>query len=98
MHSHARFPHTSFPSAVSSFPAPQVHALMGHGCGAAAGGGMSSKQQQAALEAFRQPGCQLLVSTAAGEEGIDVPRCELVVRYAATQTGETGWKEVAGGC
>ncbi|PRW32572.1 type III restriction enzyme [Chlorella sorokiniana] len=65
----------------------QVHALMGHGGGAAAGGGMSSKQQQAALEAFRQPGRQLLVSTAAGEEGIDVPRCELVVRYAATQTG-----------
>lgn len=61
---------------------------MGHGGGAAAGGGMSSKQQQAALEAFRQPGRQLLVSTAAGEEGIDVPRCELVVRYAATQTGE----------
>lgn len=61
---------------------------MGHGGGAAAGGGMTSKQQQAALEAFRQPGRHLLVSTAAGEEGIDVPRCELVVRYAATQTGE----------
>lgn len=26
-------------------------------------------------------------STAAGEEGIDVPSCEFVVRYTATQTG-----------
>ena len=80
-------PRLPSPPAPPSRLLPQVHALMGHGGGAAAGGGMSSKQQQAALEAFRQPGRQLLVSTAAGEEGIDVPRCELVVRYAATQTG-----------
>lgn len=69
----------------------QVHVLMGHGGGAAVGGGMTSKQQQAAMEAFRQQGRQLLVATAAGEEGIDVPCCELVVRFAATQTGEMGW-------
>ncbi|KAI7838087.1 hypothetical protein COHA_008096 [Chlorella ohadii] len=68
-------------------PGMQVHVLMGHGGGAAVGGGMTSKQQQAAMEAFRQQGRQLLVATAAGEEGIDVPCCELVVRFAATQTG-----------
>ena len=33
-------------------------------------------------------GRKLLVSTSAGEEGIDVPNCEFVVRYTATQTGE----------
>jgi ERCC4-related helicase len=48
---------------------------------------MSSKEQQAVMGLFRQPGARLLVSTAAGEEGMDVPRCELVVRYSATQTG-----------
>ena len=36
------------------------------------------------------PGRKLLVSTAAGEEGIDVPSCDLVVRYTATQTGGQG--------
>lgn len=66
-------------------PPLETYALMGHGGGGA--GGMTSKKQHAVLQQFRQPGRRLLVSTAAGEEGIDVPRCELVVRYAATQTG-----------
>ncbi len=71
--------------------AAQVYSFMGHsskrGTGSCSGGGMTSKEQRAAMEAFRQPGCRLLVSTSAGEEGIDVPRCEFVVRYNATQTG-----------
>lgn len=33
-------------------------------------------------------GRKLMVSTSAGEEGIDVPSCEFVVRYTATQTGK----------
>ncbi|EFN54011.1 hypothetical protein CHLNCDRAFT_58365 [Chlorella variabilis] len=69
-----------------------VYRFMGHGNRRGAGsggggGGMTSKEQRAAMEAFRQPGCRLLVSTSAGEEGIDVPRCEFVVRYSAAQTG-----------
>jgi len=72
-------------------PLLQVLSFMGHGKGRssdAAGSGMTSKQQQAAMAQFREPGCRLLVSTAAGEEGIDVPGCEVVIRLAATQTGE----------
>ncbi|KAL4424248.1 hypothetical protein ABPG75_001549 [Micractinium tetrahymenae] len=67
----------------------EAFAFMGHGRGKAGGGdgGMTSKQQQAAMEAFRAPGRRLLVSTSAAEEGIDVPRCEVVIRFSATQSG-----------
>lgn len=73
---------------------PQIYCFMGHGgrssTSSTGGGssGMTSKQQQAVMADFRQPGRRLLVSTSAGEEGIDVPRCKFVVRYTATQTGE----------
>jgi ERCC4-related helicase len=68
-----------------------VYRFMGHGNrrqSGGSGGGMTSKEQRSVMEQFRAPGRRLLVSTSAGEEGIDVPRCELVVRYTATQTGE----------
>lgn len=74
-------------------PLTQVYCFMGHGGRSSSTGGvggMTSKQQQAVMADFRQPGRRLLVSTSAGEEGIDVPRCEFVVRYTATQTGAHG--------
>jgi hypothetical protein len=75
----------------------QVYAFMGHGNKRGGGGGMSSKEQQAVMDDFKQPGCRLLISTSAGEEGIDVPRCEFVIRYSASQTG--GWAGArVGGC
>lgn len=70
---------------------------MGHGGRTSVGSpaGMSSRQQQAVMADFRQPGRRLLVSTSAAEEGIDVPRCQFVVRYAATQTGAAACRRVA---
>ncbi|KAL4856329.1 Endoribonuclease Dicer 1 [Chlorella vulgaris] len=68
----------------------EVYRFMGHGYrrqSGGGGGGMTSKEQRSVMEQFRAPGRRRLVSTSAGAEGIDVPRCELVVRYTATQTG-----------
>lgn len=48
---------------------------------------MSSVQQQSALEAFSKPGFHVLISTSIGEEGINMPKCEFVVRYAASVSG-----------
>ena len=69
-----------------------VHLFTGHGGGASVGGprGMTVKEQQRVMQAFRASGRRLLVSTAAAEEGIDVPTCEAVIRYSATMTGAGG--------
>lgn len=49
--------------------------------------GMTGEEQKSALEKFKTPGRRLLVATSAGEEGINVPSCELVVRYSVSRTG-----------
>ena len=43
--------------------------------------GMTQKQQLSALERFREGGCNVLVATSVGEEGLDVPRADRVVFY-----------------
>ena len=55
----------------------------GVSCGVLAGTSaqtMSERQQN--LEAFRRGGTQVLVATAAGEEGLDIKDCEFVILYS----------------
>lgn len=78
------------------------HAFTGHGAGknaahtagnstpgtAASSQGMKMKGQAAALELFRNSqGRQVLVATAAAEEGLDIPNCEFVLCYTAVESG-----------
>ncbi|PSC75205.1 Hef nuclease isoform B [Micractinium conductrix] len=50
--------------------------------------GMTRSKQEEALADFKAASCGLLVATSAAEEGIDVPSCELVVRYSVAMTGK----------
>jgi Fanconi anemia group M protein len=43
--------------------------------------GMTQKQQLAGLQRFRDGECNVLVATSVGEEGLDVPRADLVIFY-----------------
>ena len=43
--------------------------------------GMSAIEQEAAMEAFRSGGSNILVATSVAEEGIDVPACNFVIRF-----------------
>lgn len=49
--------------------------------------GMSAKELNEALNWFRQDGKRVLVTTSVCEEGVDVPSCELVIRYNPALTG-----------
>lgn len=49
--------------------------------------GMTGSQQRNVLERFQSPGRNVLVSTRAAEEGINVTTCAFVVRYSVTETG-----------
>ncbi len=42
---------------------------------------MSSKKQEEVLEKFRRGKINLLVSTSVVEEGVDVPKCNMVIRF-----------------
>lgn len=48
---------------------------------------MSGPKQQQTLQEFGKPGHHVLVSTSIGEEGINIPTCEFVVRYTPTVSG-----------
>lgn len=50
--------------------------------------GMSMKRQVGTLDSFRAAqGMNVLVATAAAEEGIDVPRCEFAISYTVVESG-----------
>lgn len=58
--------------------------IVGHGANLQLGSkeaGMSFKRQCKVLEQFRRQECNLLVATSVVEEGMDVPKCSLVVRF-----------------
>lgn len=46
-------------------------------------GGMSQKVQKAAIDDFRENKFNVLISTSVGEEGLDIPKVDLVVFYEA---------------
>jgi len=48
--------------------------------------GMTQTEQQAVLEAFRDGGFEVLVSTSVAEEGLDVPEVDLVLFYEPVPT------------
>ncbi|XP_063815488.1 ATP-dependent RNA helicase DHX58 isoform X2 [Pseudophryne corroboree] len=43
---------------------------------------MTQNQQQEVIEKFRQGALNLLISTSVAEEGLDIPECNVVVRYS----------------
>lgn len=49
---------------------------------------MQTQHQQAALQRFKQgQGREVLIGTAAAEEGLDIINCEFVVCYSVTESG-----------
>ena len=45
------------------------------------GAGMTQVEQEEVMKSFRESGCNLLVATSVAEEGLDVPACNLVIRF-----------------
>lgn len=43
--------------------------------------GMSDNQQQRTLRSFREGDIKLLIATSVAEEGLDIPTCNVVIRY-----------------
>ncbi|CAG2100109.1 unnamed protein product [Medioppia subpectinata] len=68
----------------------KVDFVLGHGGSAGVGSSsisyMSTKKQEESLKKFRSHDCNVLVATSVLEEGLDVPRCNLVVRYDPPKT------------
>ena len=59
--------------------------LVGHGGGTGNSIKMISREQEITVKRFRQGSINLLIATKIGEEGIDIPKCLLVVRLTLFQ-------------
>ncbi|MEM4543684.1 MAG: helicase-related protein [Nitrososphaerota archaeon] len=57
----------------------RAHIFIGHRSGSSLH--MSQKQQLEILKMFREGFIQVLIATSIGEEGIDIPQCNLVIFY-----------------
>ena len=68
--------HSKFAKAAGVMP----HMLLGHKRPEENGPSMSDSEQKAVLEAFHSGKCNLLVATSVAEEGLDIKRCNLVMR------------------
>ena len=72
------------------FPQVKCGYIVGHGSITGGQGqgstNMNTKKQQEVLRRFRKEALNLLVATSVVEEGLDVRRCNLVVRYSFPQT------------
>ena len=67
---------------------PRVTDGMGNSSTTGGGDGMKIKDQEAALAAFKGgKGCQILIATAAAEEGHDILTCEFVMCYTVVESG-----------
>lgn len=53
------------------------------------------KEQKDTIRNFRQAALNLLISTSVAEEGLDIPECNLVVRYGLL-TNEIAQKQASG--
>lgn len=60
--------------------------IVGHTGKGGSSVGMNAKKQQNVLSQFRSGSLNLLVATSVVEEGLDVPKCNLVVRYDFPKT------------
>lgn len=80
----------SFVEQISIVPTMAKHindAVDGVRCGVLAGtNAQTMSERQQSLEAFRSGGTQVLVATAAAEEGLDIKDCEFVILYSLCTT------------
>ncbi|KAK6473194.1 putative ATP-dependent RNA helicase DHX58 [Huso huso] len=58
-------------------------------------GHMTQRQQQETIQRFRDGELNLLISTSVAEEGLDIPQCNLVVRYGLL-TNDIATKQAQG--
>lgn len=42
---------------------------------------MNENEQQNSIESFRNGSCNLMIATDIAQEGLDVPKCQYVIRY-----------------
>ncbi|PAA48174.1 hypothetical protein BOX15_Mlig021912g1 [Macrostomum lignano] len=62
-----------------------------------ASGGTNASEQQARIEGFRQGDYKVIACTSMAEEGLDIPDCNLVVRYCHV-TNEIAMVQTKGRC
>ncbi|RKP26846.1 hypothetical protein SYNPS1DRAFT_27476 [Syncephalis pseudoplumigaleata] len=64
----------------------QCRAMIGSGTSLPGDYQMSFKERQKAVDSFRNGDVNLLVTTTVGEEGLDIPACNVVIRFSFFDT------------